>query len=200
MKFHQAFAALCFVAVGVGPAWAETNLVQDPGFESLTTGGNPYQTAPKTLSDGFWMQTEGQGLKGYSAAGFNAYAGNHWYGLSPSGTFSTLEQVLQTTPGQSYSLTCYLSLTSGVTISFGGLPVNFTQSSSPIVGTGGVGYYEVTATGLIATGSSTALDFSSSNANSLLDEVSVTASAAVPEPTSLSLLALGGMAVRRRRR
>ena len=190
-------AAVLTVAFAA-PAGAAVNLVQDPGFESA--GPTGYVNSPNFLPGGFWQQTLGQGFVLVSAP--NAHSGNVSYAPNGiGGSNATVQQVLTTMAGQAYDLTFYYIFDGNgpITVTFGGLPVAFISTPD------GNGYELGTATGLLGTGTTTALDFSAIGGDTALDDVSVMAAVSVstPEPASLIMLAMGlaglGLVLRTRR-
>ena len=130
----------------------------------------------------------------------NAHSGKISYAPNAFGSSNaTVQQALSTVAGQKYDLTFYYQYDSNgpITVMFDGSAVAFTTTP------GAKGWDLGTATGLVASGTTTDLDFSAIGADTLLDDVSVTAEAGpVPEPASLALLTVGvlGLAAQRRYR
>jgi flagellin len=152
------------------------NLVVNPGFETGNFAG--------------WTQsgnTDFTGVAGSAAlppSSFGAFFG-------PQGSLGFLSQNLVTDPGASYDLTFWL-------LNQGGTPNQFQASWNGSVITGSLmnnaaafDYTQFTFQGLLATGSSTVLEFGFRQDPSFwfLDDVSVTR-ASVPEPLSSLWLGL----------
>lgn len=187
MSISRFLAGLVLVGAAV-PA-ISANIVMDPGFETAGGGGTGYVNSPNYAAGGVWQQVLGSGFVLVSAP--NAHSGSTSYAPNGfGGNNATVEQQLATMANELYDLSFYYQFDSNgpLTVTFGGLNVAFT--STPDSG----GWLLGTATGLMASGASTALAFSSIGGNTALDDVSVTLAepAAAPEPASL-LLAVSGI-------
>jgi hypothetical protein len=168
-----ALSCLCATASN-----AQNNLVQNGGFEN---GSLP----PWTLNDQ-------SGLSGVSSDPFFAHSGVHhaFLGTGNFG-FGSLTQVLNTTPGQSYTLSFFLAHdvtqtpNNNFSVFFNGTVINGSQLTN--VGT--FGYTNFTFSGLVATSNSTPLTFSFRDSDDFfrLDTVTV-----VPEPSTYALLITAG--------
>jgi hypothetical protein len=182
---------LCLVVVVSLRLGASANLVVNPGFETGNFTG--------------WTQSGNTGFAGVSAPA--AHTGSFGAFFGPIGSLGFLSQNLVTDPGASYDLTFWL-------LNQGGTPNQFQASWNGSVIAGSVmnnaaafGYTQFTFPGLLATGSSTALQFGfrQDPAFWFFDDVSVTPStpASVPEPFStlwLGLTLAGMLGVSRLRR
>ena len=165
------------------------NIVTNPGFETGDLTG--------------WLFTPaGSGSLLIVGTEDGTHSGNYEadFGGVTSGSYDTISQVLATIPGQTYTFSFWLASDDGddngqQALWDGSLVlnlVNFGQSYT---------LYSFTET---ATSSSTSIAFAGYNppAWNGLDDVSVDASTATPEPATMILLGVGGVvfgALRRRR-
>jgi hypothetical protein len=173
--------AACLLIASVSPSLA--NLVTDPGFESCPTDPPP------------------PGWSGTAGCNINAHTGSWAAGFEGS---SNLSQSIPTTAGTMYDFSFWVSsvnLTTPnqFTATFGADQVLDLVNTIPTTYT----FEDFTVT---ATAASTTVTFAgtaqSGDGAWLLDDVSVTAVAAVPEPPTLGLFtvaALGLAALYRRR-
>ena len=162
---------------------AEANLIVNGGFETGDFTG--WTTTPAASGSDFGVG--GIPHTGSFAADFGGFS-------LPTPNFDSISQTLATVPGVSYTIDYWLlngarPANNRFLVQWGGVTI------SDIVNSGPFGYTEFTFTEL-ATGTSTALSFSSYNAPDFydLDDVSVNAvpaNSAVPEPASLTLLGIG---------
>jgi hypothetical protein len=182
--------ALVFCAFLSGPVLAAGNLVTNPGFETgdftgwTLAGNTPDNTVVGTAGFDSWL----------------AHSGDFFAALGAAGSDNLMSQEIATTAGQSYTFSWFLG-------SDGGTPSNFTAfwngsaitslsnaSASPGytrgTPTASYAFYSFTE---VATGASTLIQFNSRNDLFYwaLDDVSVSSTAAVPEPSSLVLSAMG---------
>ena len=155
------------------------NLVTDPGFESCTTvGGLP----PGWTSAGvICTSVSGNVHSGSWAAAFTNQNANG---------MATLSQSISTTAGETYEFSFWLKNngTDSFTASFGTDQVLNLMNSGPFAYT----FEDFTVS---AAAASTTLAFNASTSGDLwaLDDVSVTAVTAVPEPPALGLFALAAL-------
>jgi hypothetical protein len=163
------------------------NIVQDPGFESDTSG---FTNAPNSLSGNDWQVTSGTSYVADFAQ--DAHSGNNYVEIAPDGDTSTIQQTLTTQSGTDYDLSFYYEVivTDPTTINFGGTTETISDDTTN-------GWVPASYTDLSATSSSTVLSFTTANEGVFIDDVSVTA---VPEPASLGLMAIAGIALMARRR
>jgi hypothetical protein len=183
-----ALAALCSAAFASPTAMA--NLVADAGFE---------------LDNGSWALT-GWGLANFDRG---THSGSNSIGTfcsDPDFTACTFSQSLVTTPGAMYDISFWLyadglageadtNIPNGLQVSFDGVVVNTIMnfpSTNPGVldfSPGGLSTL-ITINNVLATTNSTELQFGgfSTPSSIFVDDVNVSA---IPEPTSLALLAAG---------
>jgi hypothetical protein len=170
-----AVAALC--CVGAASSNAQ-NIVQNGGFES---GG----LAPWTLNDQ-------SGLSGVGSDPLFARSGAHhaFLGTGNFG-FASLNQVLNTVPGVSYTLSFWLAhdVTSAPNNQFSVFFNGTMIPGSQLTNVGTFGYTNFTFTGLVATSNQTPLTFSFRDNDDFfrLDDVTV-----IPEPSTYALLITAG--------
>jgi hypothetical protein len=135
------------------------------------------------------------------------YAGNQFAYLDWNYTLNTLSQTLATTVGVTYVISFYLADTAPnpVTVYFGNQLLF--NGTAPTGGTNAAGDYVLYSNNAPALSSSTILSFTGQYNNgvmgggtgggtgTLLDNVSVTATSPIPEPSTLGFTALGGLAL-----
>jgi hypothetical protein len=208
----QSLCAVTFVAFAIG-ANAQ-NIVKDPGFE-LSPGPTPPVNPSDYATGGFsssWVLTPpagngaGQQLSNVGTSASLAHSGTHYanleYSQPPPNSTASLSQVLNTVAGQVYTLSFWLvNFTSqpvnSFQVFFGGVAVTAVITSPPFPVSGTPPQWQqLTATGLMATGSTTTLEFRYRNDNDYwgLDDVSVSA----PEggiPLVVVATILGGICV-----
>ena len=162
------------------------NLVADSGFEASADGTGPH---PFSAS---WTDINASGFSGVGGDSLFAHTGNNYAFLGATPGFGSLSQALTTMAGQAYSLSFWLAndITMGPSgnsfrVLFGGVEV------FAIANQGAFGYTQFTINNLVATNSSTALEFVYNHNNDFwrLDDVSVEAQG-VPEAFSTLWLAL----------
>jgi hypothetical protein len=173
-------AALTFVTLlaCATTANAAVNLVQNPGFETGDLTG-------WTANDPFVF---------FSAS--IAHSGNYSVILQKSTPYDVLSQNIPTTAGHIYQIDYYLRSISG-----GDFLAKWNGTQIPGSYVDVTLDYTLYSFQLPANSASTTLEFNGYNFEyqQVLDDVSVTDLGPVPEPTSLSLLALGTLALLRRR-
>lgn len=198
-------ALSAFTLLGSAHIATAQNIVQDPGFEGAIANNNISYNAPAFIGDGVWQVTSGE-VAIYKDTG--KHSGSQYAAIYTSGV-SSLSQSLVTTPGATYDLSFYAQeFFSGDTfaVTFDGITIPGIPSTLPANQNG---YTLYTATGLLASGGTTALVFSGSSPSGEinLDDVSVTpqpsGGSSVPEPDSIALfvgLASVGVSLLRRKR
>jgi PEP-CTERM motif len=192
LKLYAVTGVLC-VALS-GQALADGNLVANPGFETgdftgWTQGGN----------------TEGTAVVPSQPPFFPSHSGNFLAILGPVGSDGTLSQDVATTAGQSYTFSWFLGSDGGTPSDFSAIwngAIIFSETNLPPTS----GAYTAFTFTDVATGPTTIMfSFRDDPGGLSFDDVSVTASAAIPEPSSLVLAGIGiltfaGSARRRRLR
>jgi PEP-CTERM motif len=163
------------------------NIVKDPGFESDTSESI---NAPNYLSSNDWQVTSGTSYVADFAN--DAHSGNNYLEISPDSDTSTIQQILNTQSGADYNLSFYYEV-----LVLDPTTIDFGSNTETISDTTTDGWVPATYNDLSASSSSTALSFSTANEGVFIDDVSVTA---VPEPASLGLLSVAGIAIMARRR
>jgi hypothetical protein len=179
------------------------NIVADPGFES----GTP-SSYTGDMGDG-WIVMAGTGaICNNSGAGCGnvgeAHTGVQMAFLDWSDSFNTITQDLTTVIGQTYTISYWVAdeQTNFLQVMFGGSTLF--NGTAPGTGATSSDYVQYTFTST-ATSTSTVLAFSGQRSTgrggTLLDDVSVTPGAAVPEPATwlLTSVALIGLPALRRR-
>ena len=171
-----------------GRAHAGPITITNPGFETVNFSG--------------WTTTPIEAL--FGVRDFSPHSGilSAVFGESTVGSYDAISQTLTTTPGDVVDVTFWLQNEDGGTNDFQAL-----WNGAVVFDRLNAGAFPYTLQSFIvpATSSSSTLTFRAYNQASFfyLDDVSATESlAAVPEPTSLTLMALGlaGLAARLRRR
>ena len=179
------------------------NIVADPGFES----GTP-SSYTGDMGDG-WMVTAGTGAicnnsgTGCGSAGV-AHTGAQMAFLDWSDSLNTITQTLTTVIGQTYTISYWVAdmHPNFLEVTFGGSTLF--DGTAPTNGLGSPDDYVQYTFTSTATSTSTVLAFSGQRTiggGTLLDDVSVTPGAAVPEPATwlLTSVALFGLCALRRR-
>ena len=156
----------------------------------------PAQAASIVINGGFetgdctgWTLGGNTGFSGVINTAPYVNSGSFGAFFGAVGSDTSLSQNLATTPGGRYDLTYFL-------YSPGGTPNDFSVvwngvTETALVNAGAFGYTQFTFQGLLATGSSTTLQFLLRQDPSFwgLDDIAVTPS--VPEPSSILLLGSG---------
>ena len=172
---------VCLVVVLSLSLTASANLVINPGFETGDFSG-----WTRSGNTGFFSFT-GVSASAAHTGSFGAFSG-------PIGSLGFLSQNLVTDPGASYDLTFWLSNTGGTPNQFQASWNGSVIAGSLMSNAAAFSYRQFTFPGLLATGSSTALQFGfrQDPAFWFFDDVSMTRSApaSVPEPFSSLWLGL----------
>ena len=165
------------------------NLVADPGFEASADGLGPH---PFSAS---WTNIDASGFSGVGGDSLFAHTGDNYAFLGAQPGFGSLSQGLSTVVGQSYTLSFWLAndVTSSINgvggnsfrVLFGGVQV-FALTNQSVFG-----YTQFTISNLVATSTTSALEFVYHHDNDFwrLDDISVDAQG-VPEAFSTIWLAL----------
>jgi hypothetical protein len=185
-----ALAAAIASVASAGPVTSEfgPNLVSNGSFENTSViAGSGWTVSGAFTSEGFdyFIDTNPA----------DAESGTHSFAGGAIGDLGFISQNIATTAGGSYNIHLWLANLSGfadgtaIQVRWGGVPV---YSATDILG---FNYREIVIDP-IATGSSTALAVGLRDDSFFLnvDNISVRAVRAVPEPTTLALL-LGGMGI-----
>jgi hypothetical protein len=195
------------------------NLITNGGFETPTVPVGGFTTfASGSSGITGWTVVGAAGgvgvVNGTFSQGcctFPAEDGVQWLDLTGLSVNSNegVQQVVATTPGTNYTLTFWVGniddpsgvfgTTSTVKVLVGGIGGTLMDTATNSSTTLGTQIWQQFTTSFTATGSSTTLDFingdpGTDNSNGL-DNVVLTASSGVPEPGTLSLLALGVIGV-----
>jgi len=194
-KLNTAIVATALLlASGVSKA----ELIVNGGFEADSIGSSPWTYLSSvtgwTSSGTFEIQ---KGVDAGGLSGFNsAYEGTQYLELNSTG-LTTVSQLLNTTIGETYTLSFAFSgrpdtpstLKSVIEVYWDGAKLGKVTANPTS------GWIEITFEDIVATSTSTLLSFKSlgpvaaSSYGSYLDAVSVVA--AVPEPSTYGMLALG---------
>ena len=178
MKNTLARSIFCAAALLCTVAWnaKAVNIVNNPGFETGSFSG--------------WTVNDPSNFTNIGNNPLFAHSGTFHANLGAQGVTGSLSQSLTTVAGTSYTLSFWLANDSSTTPNsfaafFNGVQV-FAIANSAVFG-----YTQFTIAGLIATGSSTVLDFRYRHDADFfrLDDISVDASS-VPETASTIWLAL----------
>ena len=184
---------LAVLIAGVGQVKAGGNLIVNGGFETgdFTGWAVTHNGSTMVEADGFV----------YGGMTYHSHTGNYFAALGSNNILDTLSQTLTTDAGQSYTISLWLASDGRTANEFKVIWDGTTLSDQTNIPA--QGYVEQTYT-VQGTGSDTFTVAAGDVPGYLsLDDVSVIA-ASVPEPTSLTLLALGaaslaGYCWRRRR-
>ena len=169
----------CIAALLCAAAWNANavNIVNNPGFETGNFSG--------------WTVNDPSGFTNVGPDPLFAHSGNFHANLGAVGLTGSLSQSLSTAIGTSYTLSFWLANDSSTTPNsfaafFNGIQV-FAIANSAVFG-----YTQFTISGLVATSTSTTLDFRYRHDADFfrLDDISVDAAAGVPESFSTIWLAL----------
>jgi hypothetical protein len=169
---------LCIAVLLCSAVWSANavNIVNNPGFETGNFSG--------------WTLNDPSGFSNVGSDPLFAHSGNFHANLGAVGLTGSLSQSLTTVAGTSYTLSFWLANDSSTPPNafqafFGGAQV-FAIANSAVFG-----YTQFTIAGLVATGTSTSLEFRYRHDADFfrLDDVSVDASP-VPEALSTIWLAL----------
>jgi hypothetical protein len=164
------------LVTGVASTAGATSILFNGGFETGDFSG--------------WIQGGNTGSTGVECPGVSGAQGNCDAFLGPVGSNGTLSQLLTTVPGQSYTISFALANDGGTpsffSAAFGGATL-VSQTNLP------ASTYQLLTFVQTATSTSTNLLFTFRNDPAFLrlDAVSVEATTAVPEPMTLSLVAVG---------
>jgi Protein of unknown function (DUF642)/PEP-CTERM motif len=196
---------------------ADANLILNPSFESPTLGPGGIAVITTGNTIGAWtvlgpsvlhiettLSEPGFGISAYNAQdGLNAIDLTGQISVSSTGVTQTINTVV----GQVYDVSFYVGRAGGFSGSFTTATADFsidngiTRTSFINSGfTAGLVNWQPFTTTFTATSTTTPISFYNKQAGPVangytgLDNVSVTASSA-PEPTTLALLALGGLGV-----
>jgi hypothetical protein len=179
MKNTLARSIFCAAALLCTVAWnaKAVNIVNNPGFETGSFSG--------------WTVNDPSNFTNIGNNPLFAHSGTFHANLGAQGLTGSLSQTLTTMVGTSYTLSFWLANDSSSTPNsfsafFGGVQV-FAIANSAVFG-----YTQFTISGLVATSTSTVLDFRYRHDADFfrLDDISVDAAAGVPETASTIWLAL----------
>ncbi len=198
-----ASAIACLTAC-VLPGSARAAVLINGGFETPTFGGNFLSPGPGGEPFGFgWSVTTGNiDVMNGSFSGFPAaYQGAHSLDLVGAGSTGGIAQTFATSPGASYTLAFAYANNPGsgpsaasVQVVSASTTVLNTSISHATSNNGNLNWTLATMS-FTAAGSTSTLSFTDTSHNFqggiYLDEISVTAAAAVSEPAPLACLALG---------
>ena len=173
------------------PGWTEL----EPGTKVYDTPWAPNGPMPDSGEPytGIWSDTETQPTTGE----YRAHGGDQCYGAGNYNKILYLYQNIGTTVGEDYDVTLWAMANGGT----GELTVTLDGKSVISISDGGNSSYTQYKATVTAVGSLGTLMIGTKFGGSdawYIDDVSVTE--VVPEPATLSLLALGGLALLRRRR
>jgi hypothetical protein len=172
--------SLCAIAIALVATGrlVSANLIVNPGFE---TGDFTGWTTTPAASGSSFVVVPGNSHSGTYAVSFGAQG--------PPLDLDTISQTFATTPGTRYNLSFWLAIVNNnneFRVTFGGVTVlDLIDTGDPA----NLDYRHFTFAGL-GTGSSTTVEFAGRNVVnfSYLDDVSVTASASVPDSGSTAML------------
>jgi hypothetical protein len=179
MKNTLARSIFCAAALLCTVAWnaKAVNIVNNPGFETGDFTG--------------WTVNDPSNFTNVGSNPLFAHSGNFHANLGAQGLTGSLSQSLTTVAGTSYTLSFWLANDSATTPNsfaafFNGVQV-FALTNAAVFG-----YTQFTIAGLVATGSSTVLDFRYRHDADFfrLDDISVDGASSVPETASTIWLAL----------
>ncbi len=213
---------LAFLSFALTSGARAGNIVIDPGFEQADPGAvappggtSDYFNQGTSIDGGFWNVTAGS--VSVDTDSFYDFAGNKSVGLDGASGPNSLTQSLSTVAGQLYTISFWANADgpNSFSVLFGGssvtgLPSSITANGFPS-GTylGNSAEFMLYTATAFATSNSTALTFTATlpagTTTVEIDNVSVVAAAAVPEPSALVLAMVGGIGglavvLRRRRR
>ena len=222
MRYSNFVLLLCYLTLA--STVQAQNLLVDPGFEQSVPTFHYASNYPDPAScgDSAWTTTSGIAVV-YNSVGYahsgqkSVYLLNSMEAIPDS---SAIAQTLNTIAGCTYELSFYtdntfnstgngITFDGPLTVTFGDQPVTPTPIILSFTGSGGAAYRQYIFSHLLATSTSTKLEFSvfaSPNEEHLtfFDDISVTLEpATVPEPGGIALLASAGTSIfvflRRRR-
>jgi hypothetical protein len=186
LKLTGAIAFTC-LAISV----RAQNIVADPGFEASAdgVGAHPFSAS--------WTAVDSSGFTNVGGDGTDAHSGANYANLGAFGVTGTLSQTLTTNPGSYYTLSFWLANNTSNPVNFFRALFNgslvFATVSPPFSSAGN--YVQVTLTGLLATTSSTVLQFQDRNDDDFwrLDDISAVATPEGGAPLWLAIPIFGGL-------
>jgi hypothetical protein len=174
-----------------------SNIVLDPSFEGPIP--NSVWTAPDSLDGDGWFVTAGSAATDDVTDGIGVpHSGLQFLSLDLNTVLNTVSQPLATTVGQSYEVSFWVAdRLADIFIADFGSQVLF-NGTAPTNGTSSASDYVNQTYIVTAVSSTTMLSFSGQQnlgGGTLLDDVSVTAVSATPEPATFGCAALGCLAL-----